>query len=121
MAVSAAVDEPAVSRCKPTVAAPVPEPSSDEVKGDAVLTQAALMEDLPASALLPRSGSAELPPLDAEDLGVALKQRSNSVQVRFAWRLPLWQGWHEKVPSAGSAFDLRLVPRSPSAEGSKAM
>ena len=92
MAVSAVVDAPAVSGCVPLVAAPVSGPSSDEVTGEAESTKATLVEAMPASALLLRSGSAELPLLDAEDLGVELKQRSNSVQVRFAWRLPQWQG-----------------------------
>ena len=118
MAVTAAVGAPTVSGCKPNGAAPVPVPSSDGVTGEAVLTEAALMEAMPASALPPRSGSAELPLLDAEDLGVELKQRSNSVQVRLNGNsLDDAEKGLNRVPSACSAFNLQLVPRPPSAEG----
>ena len=97
MTVSASVGAPAVSsRRNPIVATPVPVPNSDEVTGEAEYTKATLMEAMPASALL-RSGSAELPMLEAEDLGVELRQRSNSVQVCFAWRLPQRQGWRQKL------------------------
>ena len=130
MAVSAAIDAPAVSGCKPTVAAPVSVPTSHEVTGAPGLTEAAVVEAMPASALLPRSGSAELPPLDAEDLGVELKQRANSVQVRFAWRLPQRKGWPQqsdgvkrgsnRVPSVCSALSVQLVRGSLPAQGSTA-